>query len=106
VEKILAELELGDRPRLVVFNKIDRMTPEEVSQLVASARKIGEADPLAISARDPHTLTPLFLAMERALWADNRLRDRASFETSIEPDTSKSLGHVEGYVVEHDPSQQ
>jgi len=31
VEKILKELGVGDRPRLHVFNKIDRLTPEEAA---------------------------------------------------------------------------
>ena len=43
-------------------------------------------EPLTLTdlARDPKTLRPLFLAMERALWADNRLRDRATFEVEAE----------------------
>ncbi len=80
VEKILSELELGDRPRILIFNKVDKLTPEQTANLVASARRVGEATPLAVSAKNSKTLGPLFLAMERALWADNRLKDQASFE--------------------------
>jgi GTPase len=34
VEKILGSLDLGDRPRLKVWNKTDRLAPEQVEQLV------------------------------------------------------------------------
>lgn len=34
VEKILGSLDLGDRPRLKVWNKADRLPPEQVEQLV------------------------------------------------------------------------
>jgi GTP-binding protein HflX len=34
VEKILGSLDLGDRPRLMVWNKTDRLPPEQVEQLV------------------------------------------------------------------------
>ena len=36
VEKILGSLDLGDRPRLKVWNKTDRLPPEQVEQLVRS----------------------------------------------------------------------
>ncbi|MDP1914744.1 MAG: GTPase HflX [Myxococcales bacterium] len=36
VEKILGSLDLGDRPRLKVWNKADRLPPEQVEQLVRS----------------------------------------------------------------------
>jgi GTP-binding protein HflX len=54
---VLADLELADRPRLAVFNKIDRLPPEErVSfQLPAGA--------VAVSANDASTLGPLLEAI-------------------------------------------
>ncbi|MDP3504171.1 MAG: GTPase HflX [Myxococcales bacterium] len=36
VEKILGSLDLGERPRLKVWNKVDRLPPEQVEQLVRS----------------------------------------------------------------------
>ena len=97
VDKILADLELGTRPRILVFNKTDRMTPEQVTTLLLTSRKIGEADPLAICAKDPKTLQPLFLAMEHALWSDNRLKDMASFER---PKRDSAFGVIEDDPVE------
>jgi GTP-binding protein HflX len=54
---VLADLELADRPRLAVFNKIDRLPPEERAnfQLPAGA--------VAISANDASTLAPLLDAI-------------------------------------------
>jgi GTP-binding protein HflX len=54
---VLADLELADRPRLAVFNKIDRLPPEERVnfQLPAGA--------VAISANDASTLGPLLDAI-------------------------------------------
>ena len=83
------ELELSTRPRLVVFNKVDRLKPEEVETLLHTSRRIGEVDPLAVSAKDPSTLRPLFLAMERALWKDDLLKDRASFEGEADAPTEE-----------------
>jgi GTP-binding protein HflX len=80
VDKILGELALADKQRLLVFNKIDRMTPEAVSSVMLEARLDARREPLAICAQEARTLGPLFLAMERALWDERRLKDRASFE--------------------------
>jgi GTP-binding protein HflX len=82
VNQILRDLKLEDRPRLVVFNKIDRMKPEDVETLLLTARLPGQGravEPLAISAKDARTLGPLFLAMERLLWNERRLKDEPSF---------------------------
>jgi GTP-binding protein HflX len=84
VEKILGELKLADRPRLLVFNKVDKLTPDEAATLLVTARVDEQREPLAICAKDPKTLGPLFLAMERILWDVKRLKDRASFEEDEE----------------------
>jgi GTPase len=64
VERILADLELAETPRLLVYNKVDRLHPEE--------RKLLEntGDGLAISALDRKTVWPLLTAMEEALWKE------------------------------------
>jgi len=64
VERILGDLDLGEKPRLVVFNKIDRADPEVVR--AALARHGG----VAVSALDPKTLAPLLTMIDRALWED------------------------------------
>jgi GTPase len=55
VTRILNELGLGEKPRLLVYNKADLVAP-------------GGAPGLAVSARDPATLGPLRDAMQHELW--------------------------------------
>ena len=62
VEKILRELELHEKPKLLVFNKIDRVPPEEVGPL---CRRFGA---IPISARDRVSLQPLLEELESRFW--------------------------------------
>jgi GTP-binding protein HflX len=64
VERILGDLELAETPRLLVYNKSDRLLPEEQTILEAGGRN------LAISALDRKTILPLLAAMESALWRE------------------------------------
>jgi GTP-binding protein HflX len=73
VERILTELSLIDKPRLLVFNKIDRLSHEQVIELAAEREKS-----IAISAKDAHTTRPLLSAMERILWQESKLIDAAT----------------------------
>jgi GTP-binding protein HflX len=61
-EKLLEELELDQVPRLVVYNKADRLPPDEAN---AKAR---EHDGVAVSALDKNTLRPLLERMEHMLF--------------------------------------
>ena len=70
VERILDELKLGDKQRLIVFNKTDKLLPEQIIELAAEREKS-----IAISARDARTTKPLLVAMERILWQEDKLRD-------------------------------
>jgi GTP-binding protein HflX len=58
-EAVLDELELGGKPRLRVFNKVDRLTPEE--------RLAFSQTGLAVSAVDPASIQPLLEALARNL---------------------------------------
>jgi len=69
VEKILRELQLHDKPKLLVFNKIDQVPPEEVAPL---CRRFGA---IPISARDRASLQPLLEELESRFWP--RRIDRA-----------------------------
>jgi GTPase len=62
VERILGDLDLAETPRLLVYNKVDRLLPEERSILENSGQTI------AISALDRKTVLPLLTAVEHALW--------------------------------------
>lgn len=67
VEKILFELGLAHFPRLLVFNKEDKMISEEVK---AICQKYGG---VSISAFRPDSLGNFFLTLEKKLWEINRL---------------------------------
>jgi GTPase len=67
VERILKDLDLASTPRLLVFNKSDRLTPQERDLLVAAPGTI------AISALDAQSTRPLLAAVEDALWREGRM---------------------------------
>jgi GTP-binding protein HflX len=73
VEKILFELKLDHLPRLLVFNKEDKLNLEERE---AICRKYGG---VSISALQPESLEKLFLAIDRKLWEVGTTRDRESY---------------------------
>ena len=62
VERILGDLGLGDTPRLLVFNKADRLPPGRAADLAAGR------DGVAIAALDRTTLRPLLERISRRLW--------------------------------------
>ncbi len=62
VEKILRELQLHDKPKLLVFNKIDRISAEEVAPL---CRRFGA---IPVCARDRASLQPLLEELETRFW--------------------------------------
>jgi len=68
VEKILGGLGLGEKRRLVVYNKVDRLPPGEGAALAH------QADGVAVSAATRGGLPDLLQRCERLLWADGRVR--------------------------------
>ncbi len=62
VIRILTELGLGERPRLLVFNKSDLLSPDDAARL---AREHGA---VAVSAHDARTLPALREAIRAELW--------------------------------------
>lgn len=67
VEKVLDDLELTDRPKLLVFNKIDRLTHSEENDL---ERRINVMDPtphVFLSAINPDTMGELRLALKNLI---------------------------------------
>ena len=55
------ELELSDKPRLLVFNKIDRLDAEGFAALPF------DREAVALSAIEPESVRPLLLAIDEAL---------------------------------------
>jgi len=66
VEGILSDLGLGDKPRVLVWNKADRLEPTDAEHL---ARHGGG---FVVSSLDRSTFGPLLLAIERALWTQGK----------------------------------
>jgi GTPase len=62
VAAILADLGLAEKPRLLVWNKADRLELADAEHLER------HGDGFVVSALDPATFGPLLLAIERALW--------------------------------------
>jgi GTPase len=75
VEKILGELELGDKPRLLVFNKGD-LLPGMKRRDPLAVIKVRQAErrekALEISAKDPDSLIPLLMEIEKRFWRGRR----------------------------------
>mgnify|MGYP000941388116 CR=1 FL=1 len=65
VERILGELELDRIPRLLVFNKTDRVPPEEVAPL---CRRF---DAVPVSALDRRSFDGLLAELQRRFWPDD-----------------------------------
>jgi GTP-binding protein HflX len=85
VHTILTELELGHIPRLLVFNKEDRLNREEAEVLCKKYNGV------SISALQPESIGRFFLALGKKLWEGNannpnsypvRLTNEDSFDIS------------------------
>ena len=68
VEKILRELDVADRPRLHVLNKVDRLGPEERRVLEASTAR--EDGPVLVSALAGEGIAELLRRMDAAMPVD------------------------------------
>jgi GTP-binding protein HflX len=66
VEAILGDLGLAEKPRLLVWNKVDRLEATDAEHLER------HGDGFVISALDRETFGPLLLAVERALWRSGK----------------------------------
>jgi GTP-binding protein HflX len=67
VESILKDLKVGDKPKLLVFNKTDKLGTDTVSHILP------RYDATAISAVRPESLRPLLGAIETHLWESKNL---------------------------------
>jgi len=83
VQKILEELELSDKPQLLVFNKTDLLTEMrkkdtigflKVKQLVRTRGGI------MVSAQDRKSLTPLMDELQRRFWVEDGNSDSGTWD--------------------------
>jgi len=66
VEGILSDLGLGEKPRVLVWNKADRLEPTDAEHLAQ------HGGGFVVSSLDRATFGPLLLALERALWQQGK----------------------------------
>lgn len=59
VEEVLEDLDLADRPQLLVFNKVDRLTHAEEEALTQRVRTFDDTPAVFLSALRPDTLEPM-----------------------------------------------
>ena len=64
---ILKDLKLQDKPRLLVFNKTDRISADIVDRIMP------RYDATAVSAVRPESLRPLLAEIENRIWQNGRL---------------------------------
>ena len=70
-EELLAELDLAEIPRILVFNKVDRLEPDQRRQL-----SLRHGDVVLVSAIEPASTQPLLEKMAAMLagkWAESAL---------------------------------
>ncbi|MEW6068740.1 MAG: GTPase HflX [Nitrospirota bacterium] len=77
VENILMELNLQEKPKLLVFNKIDRVDKEEAFNLASRYNAV------AISALDPSTFKPLLNTIEDQIFLSHPTNNEKLSETRI-----------------------
>ena len=63
VERILGDLDLLDKPRIKVFNKVDRISPEVMENLCRQYNAVG------ICGLQRNTMRPLLIDIEARLWS-------------------------------------
>ncbi len=68
VDNILKELNLSDKPRILVFNKIDRAMDLDIANIVSNY------DAVAISAVNPETFNSLLNAVEFQIWESKKMQ--------------------------------
>jgi GTP-binding protein HflX len=100
VEKILEQLGVTGRPRLRVFNKVDRLTPEQRQEFAESwARSCGaEQPPVFVSALTGEGLEELLRRIDVALPADPIVK--LSLRMPLSEGRSLALIHALGRVVD------
>jgi GTPase len=99
VEKILGDLGVMERPRLRVFNKVDRLSPEQRSELEAiwSRSRNGEELPVFVSALTGEGLDELLKRIDAALPIDPIVK--LSLHMPLTEGRSLALIHALGRVV-------
>jgi GTP-binding protein HflX len=73
VEDILEDLELSEKPRLLVFNKKDLLAGMKTKNplvFIKARQAVKSYGAITVSAHDAASLSPLLEEMERRFWPD------------------------------------
>jgi GTPase len=98
VEKILADLNVADRPRLRVFNKIDRLSEEERAEIGAQVHnRNGDRPPVLVSAQTGEGLDELLRRIDEDLPVDPLVR--MSLHMPLSEGRSLAMIHALGKVL-------
>lgn len=99
VEKILADLGVMERPRLRVFNKVDRLSPEQREQFLAAWSRTADVEepPVFVSALTGEGLDELLRRIDAALPVDPVVK--LSLRMPLSEGRSLALIHALGRVV-------
>jgi len=96
VEKILADLELGPIPRIVVFNKADLVDAETLDSILRQTCQTAARQCVAVSATDPRSLRPM-LEMAGAILA----RDLTGRAPGHQAAAAELVEETEGVTPDH-----
>ena len=99
VEKIINEIGVGDRPRIRVFNKIDRLSPQQREEFAAawSRSRNGEEPSIFVSALTGEGLDELLRRIDAALPVDPIVK--LSLHMPLSAGRSLALIHALGRVL-------
>jgi GTP-binding protein HflX len=98
VEKILTDLNVADRPRLRVFNKVDRLSEEERTELAAQIQhRNGGHPPVLVSAQTGEGLDELLRRIDEELPVDPLVR--MSLQMPLSEGRSLAMIHALGKVL-------
>jgi len=100
VEKILDDLGVMERPRLRVFNKVDRLSPEQREQFTAAWSRTadGQEPPVFVSALTGEGLDELLRRIDLALPVDPLVK--LSLRMPLSEGRALALIHALGRVVQ------
>src|SRR5262249_26009170 len=97
VKKILGDLGVGDRPVIRVFNKVDRLTPEEKIDIVPHANGSKESAPALVSGLTGEGLDELIRRVDAALPVDPTVK--LSLRLPLAEGKTLALIHALGKVI-------
>jgi GTPase len=83
VDRILAELEVNEIPRLLAFNKADAVQSSDLNAMMRQVSLETGSEPLAISAMHPATLAPLLRRIDEILSYPISLGDAQDRTTGV-----------------------